>query len=458
MATDVTSPSLRRALLVWLLAPLLIVLPAGAGLQYWLLQTPAEAAFDRSLADSVLVLANLIRDEGGLVSVDMSPDTERSLRTDQFDRVYLAVYGPQGRLLVGDDVLRPLLQPLSPGNSDTREIVIAGERVRVFTQAMSCGRAVCQVMVGETLNKRRRLQRDALLAMGISMVALLIGAGLVLWFGIGRSLRPMVALDDQLGRRTLEDLRPLDAPGAPREVLPLIDALNRLFDRLRAAAQAQQAFLADAAHQLRTPLTALRTEAELALLEPHADSIHPTLQRLSQTADRAARLANQLLSLARTEATAQVAARAEPIDLKQIATEAAEEWVPRALAAKVDLGFDLQPATSFGRPFLVRELLGNLLHNALEYAGAGARVTVRTGVENGQAVLEVEDNGPGIPAAARTRVFERFYRLPDSPGQGSGLGLAIVRDIAASHGAHVELLDGSTGTGLRVRVSFPLPA
>jgi two-component system sensor histidine kinase TctE len=235
-----------------------------------------------------------------------------------------------------------------------------------------------------------------------------------------------------------------------------VQAINQMLGRVRAAAEAQRAFIADAAHQLRTPLTSLRTEAELALLESHPPQLTPALTRLADSSARAARLAGQLLSLARAEAPA-----AEPetrLDLQQVARDAAAEWVPRAMAAGVDLGFDLQPARVQGRALLLQELLANLLHNAIEYAGRGARVTVRTRSELQQdlpgAVLEVEDNGPGIPPADRARVFERFDRGSRPRGSGSGLGLAIVRDIARGHGAAVTLADGADGHGLLVRVQF----
>jgi two-component system sensor histidine kinase TctE len=249
----------------------------------------------------------------------------------------------------------------------------------------------------------------------------------------------------------------------PSEVQPLIDAVDQLLQRVAADASQQRHFIADAAHQLRTPLTALRTETELALLEPHPPAVHATLQRVHRSAQRVARLADQLLALARTEASSREPGGAEPVDLKSVAQDAAQDWVPRALERGADLGFQLETAPVRGRRHLIGELLANLIHNALEYATGEtsdaarvARITVRTAIgEAGEALLEVEDNGPGIPAAERERVLERFYRPSGSAGSGSGLGLAIVRDIAQAHGAQVALLDGEDGTGLRVRVSFP---
>jgi two-component system, OmpR family, sensor histidine kinase TctE len=271
-----------------------------------------------------------------------------------------------------------------------------------------------------------------------------------------RGLAPLRQLGEQMGQRSLNDLRPLDETQTPRELHGLVAAMNRLLERVRGGSLAQQAFLADAAHQLRTPLAALKNEAELALAEDHPPAVQATLARLNLSAARAARLSTQLLALARSDSAAAVALPSEALDWKTIATEAAQEWVPRALAAGIDLGFDLHSAPLQGRGFLLRELLANLLHNALAYAGPGAHVTVRCRRHNGSAVLEVEDNGPGIAPGERERVLQRFQRGSGGErGEGSGLGLSIVRDIAIGAGGQVQLLDAPLGPGLLVRVSLP---
>jgi two-component system sensor histidine kinase TctE len=270
-----------------------------------------------------------------------------------------------------------------------------------------------------------------------------------------RALRPLDALSAQVARRSLDDLPPLDTHSAPEEVGELVEAINRLFSRLRDAALAQSAFLADAAHQLRTPLTQLRTESELSLLQAHPASFAPTLTRLAAASARTARLAEQLLSLARSDASASGATPAEHFDLRVIADGLARETAHRALDRGVDLGFELQSAMVHGRPHLVRELLNNLVDNAIVHGGSGTRITVRTWREAGTAMIEVEDDGPGIPTADRDRVFERFARGSNAQPEGSGLGLSIVRQIAHAHGATVALADPERGRGLTVRVGFP---
>jgi two-component system, OmpR family, sensor histidine kinase TctE len=303
--------------------------------------------------------------------------------------------------------------------------------------------------------------RESLTGTVAGVLAFALASLLSIVLAARRGLAPLRQLSDQVGQRSLDDLRPLDSASTPRELHGLVAAMNRLLERVRSGSLAQQAFLADAAHQLRTPLAALKNEAELALAQDHPPGVQATLARLNAGAARAARLSSQLLALARSDSAAAAALPSEALDWEAIATEAAQEWVPRALAVGIDLGFDLQSAPLRGRRFLLRELLANLLHNALAYAGPGAVVTVRCGRDGQDAVLEVEDNGPGVAPEERESVFQRFQRgsaatlQPGTASEGSGLGLAIVRDIALGHGGRVELLDAGGGRGLRVRVSLP---
>lgn len=450
-------PSLRRSLLRWLLVPLLLIAPAAATLQYRLTLEPALRAFDRSLGDTVISIADFVRAGPDGVQFEMSAQTERSIRTDQVDAIFYAVLGPQGELLAGDPpVAEP---PLALAAHEWRfyDASVFNQPVRVGARGVPCGTALCQVRVAQTRSARDRLQTDMLTASALSLALLALAMAGAVLVATGRGLRPLKSLGQQLGARSLDDLRPLPVADVPREALPLAEAVNRLLDRVQAGSAAQQAFLSDAAHQLRTPLATLKTEAELALLQPHPAALAPSLQRIDQAAARAARLASQLLALARSDASARAVLPLEPVDLKALGAEAAQEWVPRALEAGIDLGFELASAVVTGQPVLLRELLANLLHNALTYAGRGAQVTLRSFTEGGAPVLEVEDDGPGIPATERPRVLQRFQRGAQAVGQGSGLGLAIVADIARAHGAQLCLADGGAGAGLCVRVVFATP-
>jgi two-component system sensor histidine kinase TctE len=294
--------------------------------------------------------------------------------------------------------------------------------------------------------------RDILVQSLFPEVLIAIATLVIVWFGVKRGLRPLARLSDEIKARSAGDLRPIDAAGAPEETRPLVGALNGLLEEVSAASHKQQRFLADAAHQLRTPLAGLRAHTELALAQPIPEACRAQLEQVHRATIRTARLANQLLALARAEPGAR--SITSKVDLKGIAGGEADDWVRQSLTRDIDLGFELEAAAVDGDAFLLREALSNLVHNAIEYSHRGGRVTVRTGRRNGHAFLEVEDDGPGIAPQERARVLERFYRVPGTPGTGSGLGLAIVREIAASHAASMVVDDGAAG-GCRVEITFP---
>jgi len=240
---------------------------------------------------------------------------------------------------------------------------------------------------------------------------------------------------------------------APIEVRSLIGALNQLLFRLNAAIASQQRFIANAAHQLRTPLAGLKTHAELARREQSGAELRSLLDMIAGETQRTSHLVNQLLTLARAEPAE--APSGQPVNLHEIVGRDVRDWVQRAVAANIDLGFELEDAWTLGEPLLLRELAANLVDNALAYTQRGGSVTVRTGARGGESVFEVEDNGPGIPEAEREKVFERFYRLPATGGEGCGLGLSIVSEIAQRHNARVDLGQPAAGRGTLIRVLFP---
>ncbi len=456
--------SLKATLMLWVVLLVLVVMPLRLYFDLRSQMQRTNAAYDVALSDWTLALGNLLHVVDGAVRFDMNAQTEESLRTTSTtDSIYYVVLGPDGERLGGDAPLAEEPIALRRGERRLFEGRLGAVPVRVAVHAVACGQRVCQVRVAETLGKRERARRATL----EQALWLTLGGGALFALAIGvvvtRAMRPLASVNEQLAERSLDDLRPLRRGRMPTEVQPLIDAVDQLLTRVAADATRERHFIADAAHQLRTPLTALRTEAELAMLEAHPPAVHATLERMHRSAQRAARLAEQLLALARSEASSREPGRTEALDLKALAQDAAQDWVPRALERGADLGFQLAAAPVRGRRHLLGELLGNLIHNALEYAAGDAerpaRITVRTGPLFGadgarQSMLEVEDNGPGIAPDERERVFERFYRPAGSVGAGSGLGLAIVRDIAQLHGASVQLLDGEDGSGLRVRVVF----
>jgi two-component system sensor histidine kinase TctE len=258
----------------------------------------------------------------------------------------------------------------------------------------------------------------------------------------------------QLLRRSPDDLRPLDEHATPVEIAPAVEALNRLFAQLRQSNEMQQRFLSNAAHQLRTPLAGLQLHLELLLRRDLPSDVHAEIDGLHAATVRATHLANQLLALAKAEGRTDQANRLVVTDLYAVADHAVHEWVQRAIAAGTDLGFDLAHVDIAGNALLLGELLDNLLDNALRYTPAGGAITVRCGRERGQPYLCVEDNGPGIPESAHERVFERFFRLPGSPGNGAGLGLSIVKEVVERHRA-VLRMESPAGGGTRIVVTFP---
>lgn len=455
--------SLKATLMLWVVVLLVLIVPVRSWLDLRGQTARNELAFDHALNDWALAIGNLLRGSGQPADpyrLDLNAQTERTLRTRSEEAIYYVVLGPTGEVIAGDIPLAGREILLQRGDRRLLPTVLGDEPLRMAVHAVECGAGLCQVRVAETMRHRDAMRRQAVAGTVSFAVLASLVFGLAIWLGVWRAFRPIAAINSQLAQRSFDDLRPLQSvTTVPAEVQPLLQAIDQLLQRVSSDAQRQRDFIADAAHQLRTPLTALQTETEVALLEPHPPAVRATMQRLHRQARRAARLADQLLALARTDASVRESAT-EPIDLRDLAREAAQDWVPRAIQAGGDLGFQLDAAMVRGRRVLLREMLANLIHNALEYAGPNPQVTVRTGRvgpgPGGQPMLEVEDCGPGIPREERERVLERFARGSDAPGTGSGLGLAIVRDIALAHGAQLELLDAETETGLRVRVVFPI--
>jgi len=441
--------SLRAHLLRLLLPPIAALLAVGALVAYYPSLEPATEAYNQALVDIGIAIGSYVRAHDTGYGFDLPPAVEQALRTDRYDTIYFRVLAPDGRTIAGEPDL-PAPPDGSAGSYDAR---FKGEKVHVVSVQQPCGQAGCNVLVAETTVKRTQLTRDILFSSLMPQMLLAVATLVIVWFGVKRGLGPLARLSEEIKERSPRDLHPIDVAAAPEETRPLLAALNGLLEQVSEASRNQQRFLANAAHQLRTPLAGLRAHTELALAQPLPDGVKAELEQVRQATIRTVRLANQLLALARAEP----GARGDPsrVSLKGVVEAEADSWVHQALARDVDLGFELEPAQVQGDAFLLREALANLVHNAIEYSNRGGRVTVRTGARNGHAFVEVEDDGPGIPVAERGRVLERFYRMPGTSGTGSGLGLAIVREIALGHGAGIELGDGAGAKGCRVAITFP---
>jgi two-component system sensor histidine kinase TctE len=280
----------------------------------------------------------------------------------------------------------------------------------------------------------------------------------LVWVGIQLGLRPVRRLRDEVAERSPQDLRPIVAAGVPRELVPLAATLNRLFATLRTSVDAQKQFIANTAHQLRTPITGMLAQLELLAAEPAAAPIKQRLATLQEGVRQLAHASNQLLTLARADPTVNIAAKSEIVSLDGLAREVIGKFLDRALQADIDLGADLQPAGVLADASLLDDLLSNLVDNALKYTPRGGSVTVSTGERADTAFLAVSDTGPGIPPPDRERVRQRFFRLPNSAGHGSGLGLAIVDEIASLYDGAVAIEAGDDGRGTQVTVRFPAAA
>jgi two-component system sensor histidine kinase TctE len=447
--------SLRRHLTYWLLGPLLLLIAAGTFVSYRIALSAANKAYDSSLLDPVLAIASHLKRNGTRLELDLPSIAIEALRIDTEDRVYYSVLGAGGEELIAGTARLPAPpERLIPGEHIYYDATLEGERVRVAARAVTVdngGTAIVQV--AETLIKRDKLVLELLVASAVPQVLIAIAAVTLLWFGIGLGLRPLHRLRDEIVARSPRDLRPFSERDKPQEVRSLVDALNQLLSRLNAAIASQQRFIANAAHQLRTPLAGLKTHAELARREPSTSELKPLLDMIAGETQRTGHLVNQLLTLARAEPGETPSG--QPVNLHEIVGRDVRDWVQRALGKNIDLGFELEDAWTLGEPLLLRELAANLLDNALAYTQAGGSVTLRTAVRNGESVLEVEDDGPGIPEGEREKVFERFYRVAATGGEGCGLGLSIVSEIAGRHNARVDLGQPSGGRGTLIRAIFP---
>ncbi|MBO4122131.1 sensor histidine kinase [Cupriavidus gilardii] len=482
--------SLRRQLLVLLLPALAAMMALDSWMTYGTLRDAANTAYDRSLFGSVRAIDNAIGMAGETVQLTL-PDAamemfETAAQTRVFYRVALERDGAIETVTGYDDL--PLPRGTLANNVPRYyDAVYRDAPVRIAAMARPVYRPDAHmrviIQVAESAEPRaalvgavwrNTLARDALL---------IVASALILVGGITFVLRPLKRVRDDVEARPPDDLTPLALGHVPAEVRPLVDAVNRHVSRSAAMAQAQAQFIADAAHQLRTPLAILKTQAEFARrqldggaerhgegpakpgrdLRPAREAVDGIVTQLEQ----ASRLANQLLALARvrqheaqaTEAGGEAAVADTVIDAAAVAGQVALDYLPLARAKQQDFGWE----DGGGRPLpvradaaLLREALANLVHNAIQYSPRGSRITLSAARERDSACLAVEDDGPGIPAEEREQVFARFYRRVGHDEPGSGLGLAISREMAARFGGSVTLHEARQGQGLRAELRLPL--
>lgn len=447
--------SLFGEILDWMLTPLLLLWPASLVLTWLVAQGIAGKPFDRALEYNVRALAQLISVRHGQAQFSLPRPARELLRADDADTIYFQVVSPKGRLLGGDAAL-PKPDPEDPREPDQvrlRDETLRGFDVKVayvWVPIEASSGDMALVQVAETLEKRALLATEIVKGVMLPQFIILPLAVLLVWLALVQAIKPLSQLEERIRARQPDDLSPIDAEAVPVEVSPLVDSVNDLLERLTDSIATQKRFLADAAHQLKTPLAGLRMQADLAQREDaSAEDLKHSLRQIGYASQRATHSVNQLLSLARAEGNAAHLPR-QRCDMAELVMDVVRHCVPRSLEKSIDLGYEgVQPGAAggcvWGNPTLLGEMLRNLVDNAIHYTPstreAPGVITARvlTDPFGRTLVVQVEDSGPGVPEAERELIFQPFYRALGTGVEGSGLGLPIVREIARQHEASVHI-------------------
>ena len=451
--------TIRRRLLLLLLPALAALMVAGGLVDYWITVTTTREAFDRGLASTAFAAAAYVQSTDRDAAVHYSPTATAFLRGDRSEGLrFYAISAASGKLLAGDAQLAKLSLPLAPRSERDRaayaDEIFGGLAVRVARIVVPTQLGAVTVTVAETRERRQQAEYVMLLGKLLVDFAELDLTLLLIYIAVSFGLRPLASLRDRAEGYSLRELQRFDDERVPGELRGLVAAFNRVLELLHDAAETQRRFVADAAHQMRTPVAGLLAQIELLQGDRRATRIGPELGKLQRAAQSMAHSANQLLALARAEPVSALQGELKPVALEQLVHELVERYLERADKGGIDLGAEAGAACVNGNPWLLEDLLSNLIDNALKYTASGGHVTVRSGIEGERPFLEVEDDGPGIPESERVRVRERFYRSPGSPGIGAGLGLPIVEQIARAHQATLSIATGADGRGARLRVCF----
>jgi len=469
--------SLFGGILDWMLTPLLLLWPVSLALTWLVAQGLANQPYDRALEYDVRVLARQVQQ--GQMQFSLAQALSHNLRASAVDSVHYQVLDPQGRLLAGEPALpRPPWTDAERRNGEVQlyDAELRGEDLRiaaVWVPLAEPGQPLALVQVAETRDQRSALAGEIIRGVMLPQFVVLPLAVMLVWMALARGITPLHRLEERIRARKPDDLSPLNFQDVPLEVAPLVNAVDDLLRRLNESLATQKRFLADAAHQLKTPLAGLRMQADLAQREgTSTQELKRSLQQIGRASMRASHTVNQLLALARVEGTGAALVK-QRCDLARLVIDVVRDSVPRALERHVDLGYDgAEPGASGvwmeGNPTLLTELVRNLVDNAINYTPSTAEqpgvVTVRLLPDSLARVLllQVEDTGPGVPEAERALVFQPFYRALGTQADGSGLGLPIVQEIARQHGAQVTLEAAraqQTPPGARFSVRFAaLPA
>jgi two-component system, OmpR family, sensor histidine kinase TctE len=453
---------LRRRLLVMLIAPLILLALINAWFDYRSADNVALQQDQRLLALVPLVADSLIAEgarKGDPPVVLLAPPVEEFVKERPGYSAY-AVLDPDGKVLHGEAWLASQVPASQEPELHSEEQ--GGVTWRIVRQRQQSVLGEVVIVVADGSDPRQQWARAILFKVLLPNLVLLAAAAFAVRWAVERALRPLLELKDAVERRSPRDLSAIDESASPEEVRPLVQSLNRLFGLVNAQAEGQRRFIADAAHQLRTPLAGLQAQVEAwaqaahgaggdGLLKLPVDQVH----KLRGATRRTSQLANQLLALSRADARTMQAQPMQRVDVKELCETILEQHLDAASRKHIDLGVDTQPVQVMGHEWLLRELLTNLVDNAVKYTPEGGTVTIRCGRRGEQAFVEVEDDGPGVPPAERPRILQRFYRVQGTQGEGTGLGLAIAEEIARVHHSHLLLAEGHAGRGLKVTLHLP---
>lgn len=454
--------SIRKQLFSLFMPILLVLLGTSSLLSYSFVSQFSSDLFDRNLLNSADSISGRVRLRSGKIVADLPPAAQAILKNDNSEKFFYRVLDSSGRKVSGDNGLPVPSPDLQLDSAKISTTAISGERVRLTetkTPVDGSEGEYAIVQFAQTMNGRKQFQDKIFLSVFFPQALLVIVGLFAAWYGVSKILTPLKSLQMQLAKRSPSDLSPLADEQTPAEVYPLVTAINQLLEQSKEAIKTHQRFIANAAHQLRTPLAGLKTYSSIGIQMIDAEELRHIVKELDSGIDRSTRMVSQLLALARTEIGERPMTRTStPVNLNDLVQAVLSENAHESMRRNLELNFEPldRPAILHGDPTGLQHLVSNLIENAMLYTPEEGKISIMLDMHESNLIFAVTDNGPGIPEPERQKVFERFYRINGTKGQGSGLGLAIVREVALAHGAVIEIENPSSGQGTTVRVVFPL--
>lgn len=457
-----TNISLRKKILTWLMPLMLLLILVDSSLLHRLAVHALEKELDADLFGSAADIAGYLSRSGiEAKDFEMLENASRILLNDEVDTVMYSVTDEQGRLLSGNQQLALATRSVNSIRSPKFFFTeMAQVKYRVVRSTFNLKHASVilklNIQVAATLNRRNTLADEILIGIVLPQLLLVLLTFFIISIGVKKGLAPLTELQNEVSKRSEQNLSPIDLPDIPEEVSLVATSVNKLMQQLQNLILGQNRFIADAAHQLRTPLAGAQAQLELAEIEADPLRVKAILVQVQLSLDRLSHTIDQLLVLAKSQPEAVSMMKMELLDLNLVSQEVAAQMVPAALQKQIDLGFEPSPTPAMitGNAERLREMLYNLLDNAIRYTQNSGQVTMSIHVGDASVDLRLVDNGPGVSLVERDKIFDRFHRIVGSGQEGSGLGLAIVKDIAKLHGASIAVSDGDTHSGLQIVLSF----